>query len=131
MKAIDALDRNYDADREVDQFLKKYEARAGLSSRMVYQRRIPIRYADWLDDGAPIPFDQTVEREPMVEMNIPQHQFRRLVERESEFQDLIQGNERAHRVLHQHIQDEHVRDCNPAVQAAWMKYLTLLELARK
>ena len=131
MKAVDVLDQQYSADRGVNAFLDCYEARAGLSSRMVYQRRLPIRYIDWLDAGGPIPFDQEIEREPMVEINIPQHQFKRLVQRESEFQDLIHGNERAHRVLHQHIEDERVRDSNPAVQAAWMKYLTLLELARK
>ena len=74
---------------------------------------------------------QEVETEPMVEINVPQHQFRRLVEREAEFQDLIRGNEHANRVLQQHRLDERVRDNNPAVQNAYKKYLMLLELARK
>lgn len=131
MKAVDVLDQQYSADRGVNAFLDQYESRAGLSNRMMYYKRHPIRYTEWLDAGCTIPFNQEAEKEQMVEMFIPQHQFKRLVQREAEFQDLIRGNERAHRVLHQHIADERVRDSNPAVQSAWMKYLTLLELARK
>lgn len=130
MKAIDVYNQKYDGDREINSFLRQYEASAGLGHKRYYRRQ-PMRYQDWLADGANIPFHQEVETEPMVEINVPQHQFRRLVEREAEFQDLIRGNEHANRVLQQHRSDEHVRDNNPAVQNAYKKYLMLLELARK
>lgn len=130
MRATDYINQRYDADREVNGFLHKYEAIAGIGPKR-YQKRVPIAYRDWLADGAPIPFYQEVETEQMVEMHIPQHQFRQLVEREAEFQDLVRHNEQANQVLRQHRADERVRDENPAVQKAWSKYLTLLELARK
>lgn len=124
------INQRYDADREANKFLHQYEATAGLGHKR-YARRLPISYRTWMEEGGPIPFHQEVEVEQMVEMHIPQHQFRRLVDREAEFQDLIRHNEHANQVLQQHRADERVRDDNPAVQKAWMKYLTLLELARK
>lgn len=128
MNASDYINQRYEADREVDRFLKGYEATAGLGHKRYYRRQ-PIRFTDYLGDT---PYQHVdVETEQMVEMNIPQHQFRRLVEREAEFQDMIRHNERANQVLHQHRVDERVRNENPAVQKAYMKYLTLLELARK
>ena len=130
MNATDYINQRYDADREVNIFLHKYEASAGLGHKR-YHKRKPIAYRAWIEDGSPIPFYQDVEVEQMVEMNIPQHQFRRLVEREAEFEDLVRHNENANQVLRQHRADERVRDENPAVQKAWLKYLTLLELARK
>lgn len=129
MKAMDVYNQKYDGDREINSFLRHYEASAGLGHKRYYRRQ-PVRYQDWLADGANIPFHQDVETEPMVEINIPQHQFRRLVEREAEFQDLIRGNEHANRVLQQHRADERVRDNNPAVAKAWRNYLALLELSR-
>ena len=131
MKATDVLEQQHSADREIDNFLTNYESRTSLSKRMMYCNRLLIRYPNWLDASSPVPFDQGLNKEPMIKMYIPQHQFQRLVRREGDFQDLIRANDRAHRVLHQSIEDERIRDSNPSVQAAWMKYRTLLELSRK
>jgi hypothetical protein len=125
------INQRYDADREVNQFLHIYEAQAGLSGHKQYYRRRPIRYTDWVNDGSPIPFDQYVDTEPMVEMYMPQDKFRRLVEREQEFRDLVRGNEESNYRLRQSIEEEKIRNGNPAVKSAYEKYKMLLELARK
>lgn len=131
MKATDYINQRYDADREVRSFLSKYEARADLSRDMQYYRRQPIQYRDWLSDGAPMPFHQEVEREPMVEVNLPQHQFRRLVEREGEYQDMINRNQHLFDMINDQRAEERVRRENPAVEQAWQRYRLLLEIARK
>ena len=125
------INQRYDADREVNYFLQIYEAQAGLSSHKLYYRRRPLRYTDWLDSGAPIPFDQEVDREPMVEMYIPQEKFRRLVEREQEFRDLVNRNQDLFEKIQDQRADEAVRKSNPAVEKAYRNYQMLLELARK
>lgn len=119
-----------DPKEEVDLFLKKHEATGELSTRRLYQRRQPMRYQDWINDGTPIPFDLTVEREPMVEINMPQHQFQSLVEREKLYDHLEQEASYYKSIVDQYRADERVRDNNPAVKKAWMNYLMLLELAR-
>jgi len=125
------INQRYDADREVSQFLHVYEAQASLSRHKLYYKRRPLRYADWLADGGPVPFDQEVDREPMVEMYMPQDKFRRLVEREQEFRDLVNRNQDLFDKIQQLRSDEAVRNANPAVEKAYRNYKTLLELARK
>lgn len=125
------INQRYDADREVNQFLHIYEAQASLSSHKQHYRRRPLRYTDWLANGSPVPFEQEIDREPMVEMYIPQDKFRRLVEREQEFRDLVRGNEEANYRLRKSIEEEHIRNSNPAVKNAYEKYQMLLELSRK
>lgn len=115
---------------EVDLFLKKHEASAELSRKKLYYKRIPIKYHDWLKDGSNVPFDLNVEREPCVEINIPQHQFQSLVEREKLYDHLEQEVSYYKNIVNQYRADERVRDNNPAVKKAWMNYLMLLELAR-
>ncbi len=118
------------ADQEVNDFLKSYEATAGLSRHKMYARRIPVRYNDWLKDGGSIPFHQEVEREPMVEMYIPQNRFRDLVEKQRWYGKVEEEAQYYKRIVEQYRADERVRDSNPAVQKAWRNYITLLELAR-
>lgn len=123
-------DKRITAEEEVNIFLKKHEATGELSNRRVYQRLQPVRYRDWLAEGSPMPFDQTVEREPMVEINMPQHRFRQLVEREQWYSRLEQESDYYKGIVEQYREDERVRDRNPAVAKAWRNYITLLELAR-
>ncbi len=125
------INQRYDADREVHQFLHIYEAQAGLSSHKLYYKRRPLRYTDWLADGSPIPFEHEVDREPMVEMYMPQDKFRRLVEREQEFRDLVNRNQDMFDKIQQDRADDAVRRSNPAVATAYEKYRMLLELARR
>ncbi len=117
-------------DKEVDSFLKRYEAQAGLSKHKQYYRRRPVSYRDWLHDGANIPFHQEVDREPMVEMYIPTHRFQELVEKEQWYRRLEEETDYYKKIVNQYREDERVRDKNPALQKAWRNYLTLLELAR-
>lgn len=123
-------DKTLTAEEEVDRFLKKHEATGELSTRRLYHKRQPMRYTDWIADGSPIPFDITVEREPMVEINMPQHRFKQLVEREQWYSRLERESDYYKGIVEQYREDERVRDRNPAVAKAWRNYLTLLELAR-
>ncbi len=117
-------------DEAVTDFLRRYESTAELSRHKRYARRIPIRYNEWLKDGGPIPFDQAVERQPMVEINMPQERFRDLVEKERWYGKLEQEAEYyKHRYL-EAVEDEKIRHQNPTVQKAWEKYKMLLEMAR-
>lgn len=131
MKAVDLLNQQMTADKEVVYFLRKYEAHACLSHTKMYYKRMPIRYTAWIEQGGPIPFEQEHYREPYVEVAIPQHRFQQLVESEQVYEDALRGHEHANSVLQQSRADERVRDSNPAVQKAWIKYQTLLELARQ
>lgn len=118
------------AEEQVDRFLKKYESRAGLSSRELYYKRQPLRYTDWIANGSPIPFEQTIEKEPMVEMYIPQHRFQDLVERERMVDDINDQNRRYRQVLDQLDEDARIRNSNSTLKKAWDNYQLLLNLCR-
>lgn len=123
--ATDYLGRQYDTERETNKFLHKYEAHAGMSGRM-YAKRQPIRYTDWKGD---IPFRQEVQTEPYVEMYIPQHRFRELIEQEK-YVSYLEDRAEHNKVLVDKIRkEERIRDANPAVEKAWRNYQLLLKLA--
>lgn len=119
-----------DCDKEVNEFLRRYEATAELSSRRYYSKRIPMNYRAWLNEGGNIPFHQEVEKQPMVEINIPQEHFQTLVEREKFYSSVEREADHYKKIVDQYREDERVRDKNPAVQKAWRNYITMLELAR-
>ena len=122
--------KNITSQDEVNIFLKKYQAEAGLSKNKVYARRKPIRYQDWLSEDAGIPFHQEIEREPLVEIYMPQDQFRDLVERDRWYGQL-EGEPRYYKERYmQEVEDDKVRHRNPAVKKAWDQYKMLLELSR-
>ncbi len=118
------------AEEQVDRFLKKYESRAGLSSRELYYKRQPLRYTDWIANGSNIPFHQEIEKEPMVEMYIPQHRFQDLVERERMVDEINDQNRRYRQLLDQLDEDARIRNSNPALKKAWDNYQLLLGLCR-
>ncbi len=118
------------AEEQVDRFLKKYESRAGLSSRELYYKRQPLRYTDWIANGSNIPFHQEIEKEPMVEMYIPQHRFQDLVERERMVDEINDQNRRYRQLLDQLDEDARIRNSNPALKKAWENYQLLLDLCR-
>lgn len=117
-------------DETVGEFLKRYQATAELSRHKMYARRIPIRYNEWLQNGGPIPFDQAVEREPMVEINMPQERFRALIETERWTGKVEQEVEYYKKRYWQELEDDKIRQRNPSVKKAWEQYQMLLELAR-
>lgn len=128
--ATQHIDNLYKNNTEVYVFLRKYEASAELSYQR-YRRYKPIQYTDWIKTGSTIPFHQDIEDEPMIDMTIPQHRFRDLVEREDYLTRLEESNDYNQKVVNMLRADERVRDDNPAVAKAYRNYLTLLELARK
>lgn len=116
------------AEEMTDRFLKKYESSAGLSTRKLYYKRMPVRYTDWINNGGPIPFDQEIDKEPMVEMYIPQHRFQDLVEREYKF-DSAQDEVRYYKeIINDLAKEERMRSNNPALKKAWENYQLLLRL---
>lgn len=117
---------------DVDDFLKQYQARAMLSRDKMYAKPQRYRYSSdydftTYDCASSISF----EREPYVEMYIPQDEFRKLVEKERYYKKMSQQHDYATQVVNQQVQDEVVRKQNPSVEIAWRKYQMLLELARK
>lgn len=127
MKAQDYLGVQYDAERDRNKFLHKFDAQASYSDKLYY-KRIPIRYSDW--DGR-IPFNQEVETEQYIELLIPQEKFRELVDQEKYINHLEQLAHTSEQARDDYIRSERIRASNPAVQKAYEKYLMLLELARK
>ncbi len=127
--ATDYLNKSLDGDRMVNRFLDRYESHAGPSHKL-YAKRQVVAYRDWLADGGPIPFHQDVEREPYVEMYIPQHRFRQLVELDQDYDDLCRQASNSNAVIAQMREEEHIRNSNPSVKAAYEKYKMLLEICR-
>jgi hypothetical protein len=117
-------------DEAIADFLKRYESTAELSRHKLYARRIPVRYNEWLKDGGPIPFEQSIEREPMIEMYMPQDRFRNLVEQERWSGKVEQEAHYYKKRYMQEVEDDKVRNRNPSVKKAWEQYQMLLELAR-
>jgi predicted AAA+ superfamily ATPase len=119
---------------EINQFLDRYEAHASLSDRKQYARRAPISVSDYHRFNTSMDvYEQElyVQREPYVEMYVPQHKFQELVQREKYYTAMSQQVDYASEVIRQQISDDAVRKTNPAVQTAYEKYQMLLELARK
>lgn len=126
----DYTSQTLSAQDETKQFLGKYNAQADLSRHKLYARPKLIRYQDWLKDGANIPFEQEIDREPMVEIYMPQDKFRDLVERDR-WVGQMEAEARYYKQRYmQEIEDDKIRHQNHAVKKAWEQYQMLLELAR-
>lgn len=110
-------------------FLKKYEAIAEKSRDKYYAKREPISYRPW-DTNAISYEDFRVNREPYVEVSMPEHKLNELVEKERWFEKVADDCEYYKTIVKQHRDDEIVRSKNPAVQTAWEKYQMLLRLVK-
>ena len=128
--ATERMEEHYRQNSEVQKFLHKYEATAGLSNRY-YRRYRRMQYTDWCAQGSPIPMNIEEESEPMIEMTIPQHRFRDLIEQDEYVSKLEQERDYNQNIVNMLRADERVRWNNPTVDKAYKKYLMLLELARK
>ena len=129
MKKVTAT-QSLEERKDVDKFARKYSAYIGDSRQ--YRRRMPEPMM-WDDPRAVYQhtFMTHTYDEPYVELHMPRASFEHIISRdETEEQDAFKVKH-ALDVLQQHRVDERVRNDNPAVQNAWQKYLTLLELARK
>jgi hypothetical protein len=116
------------AGTEVTSFARKYSAY--ISDSKQYRHRVPEPMM-WDDPRAMYQhYYLTTHDEPYVEMHLPRASLEHIMSVvESHGTDADKINH-AMGVLKQLRADERVRDDNPAVQKAWMKYITLLELAR-
>lgn len=112
---------------EVREFLQRNRATAELSKHKMCVRRVP----SWsLKNDALLPFEAELEREPMVEIYMPQDNFRDLVEKDRWAGKLSQEVHYYKQRYLEEIEDDKIRHRNPAVRKAWEQYRMLLELAR-
>jgi len=119
-----------DTNKELKEFLYKYEAGANLSNRM-YRRvrniRFDYKYMDQaVDQMGTLPF----EEEPMVEITMPQDRFRHLVEIEKFVTSADREREWAKHELERQRKEVWIRQKNDTVRKAYERYQTLLNLVR-
>lgn len=118
---------------EVNKFLHRYEAQASISNKQ-YARRVPMSLSDYHRYNTAMDvydYETYVDREPYVEMLIPQHRFQEIIERDRYYSKLESELDYATRVVRQQAEDRLVRLQNPSVKNAYEKYKMLLEMARK
>lgn len=114
------------AQDEVNAFLKKYQAQAELSKHKVVARMPKLRDYDPYSGTSTIDY----EREPAVEISMPQDRFRDLVERDR-WVGQMEAEARYYKERYmQEVEDDKIRHRNPTVKKAWEQYQMLLELAR-
>lgn len=114
------------AQDEVNAFLKKYQAQAELSKHKVCARMPKLRDYDPYSGTSTIDY----EREPAVEINMPQDRFRDLVERDR-WVGQMEAEARYYKERYmQEVEEDKIRHRNPTVKKAWEQYQMLLELAR-
>jgi len=117
---------------KLNRFAERYqmEVRSGRSvRRRIANTGIPFpRYAyDEIDYHAHF----NIVDVPCYDITIPEDKFEELVDQIEFFNEQHHKHAHAMQILQQARDDERIRDANPAVQKAWMKYLMLLEIARK
>lgn len=116
---------------ETNLFLRKYEAQANLSQHKMYAKLPRYHYGRLYDYDPLSPISEiSFDKEPMVEMYIPQDKFRDLVERDR-WVGQMEAEARYYKERYmQEVEDDKIRHRNPAVKKAWEQYQMLLELAR-
>jgi hypothetical protein len=113
---------------EVREFARKYNAY--ISESRQYRHRVP---EPMMWDDPRVMYQRNYFNtydEPYVEMHMPSGSLQHIMAVVASHGEDAERINHAISVLKQHRNDEQVRDDNPAVQKAWMKYLTLLEIAR-
>jgi hypothetical protein len=117
-------------NKEVDEFLHKYEAKAYLSNKMFRRmRRIKFDYKD-IDSAFDTITTLPVDEEPYVEVLIPQDRFRHLVEMEQFVKSVDTEREWAKRQYQDMKKESWIRQKNESVRKAYERYQTLLNLVR-
>ena len=117
----------------LNRFAERFQMEVRLGNRV--RRRIkglrPLPVICPID--SPIDYDMRsmVEDIPCYEIVIPEDKLVDLVDTVDDLERTIHSDQHARDVLKMLRADERVRQDNPAVQKAYMKYLMLLELARK
>ena len=118
-------------NKELEQFCNDYEAYAELSHKQ-YARRKPFSLTDYRMSAMEVyDMESFVEREPYVELTIPQHRLHELLIQHQQYRLLQQAHSYAEQTIKRESEDKLVRLNNPAVMKAYEKYQVLLEMSRK
>ena len=114
-----------------ESFKKRYQAVVKKSPYRVTKIKDYDYNYNWVDHlslGDKLEF----EYEQMVAVHLPQNRFRELVETEERFYKRLNENQilggTASAIVRQAERELHIRNDNPAVKAAYEKYLHLLRL---
>ena len=114
-------------DRDLERFCENFEAYAELS-RKQYARRKPISVRDYYYTA--MESYSHYDTEPYIELTIPQHRLRELIENNLIFDRLKSEFDYASRALKEQADDAKIRAHNPSVQKAYDRYRVLLEMSR-
>ncbi len=111
-----------------ERFRKRFQMHVEKSKRHYRHRSAPISYRSWSE--ANIPYQQEIEKEPLLKVYVSEEHYERLVKREQEIEELERENFRFKKIENETFNEMGVRNKNPAVQKAYEKYKMLLELSR-
>lgn len=118
-------------NKELEQFCNEYEAYAEVS-RKQYARRKAFSLTDYrMTAMEAYDMESFIEREPYIELSIPQHKLHELLIQHQQYRLLQQQHHYAEQSLNREREDKLVRLENPAVMKAYEKYQLLLEMSRK
>ena len=116
-----------EAPKDQKDFESKFEARIEDSREYKqYSRRMP--YYMW--DGK-APLNTEVEVVPMKAIHLSSDNLERLIREQDLMDKLMDDADFGKKLWADERRDRAVRETNPAVEKAYQKYVTLLELCRK
>lgn len=111
-----------------ERFRKRFELHVEKSKRHYRHRPVPVSYRSWSE--ANIPYQQEIEKEPLLKVYISKEHYEQLIKSEQQAEDLERENFRFRRIERETLDEMVTRNKNPAVQKAYEKYRMLLELSR-
>lgn len=118
-------------NKELEQFCNDYEAHAEVS-RKQYARRKPFSLTEYrMTAMEAYDMESYIEREPYIELSIPQHRLHELLIQHHQYKLLRQEHHYAEQAIKRECEDKLVRMENPAVMKAYERYQVLLEMSRK
>lgn len=120
---------------ETNKFCRRYEAQVS-NSPQHWRRSKPIPYSVFQEQGFESFAQLDYETVPMVDITMPEDRFRALLEHDEWVNTAgLQNNNyfnnsvsRVSWLVAEHERECRIRQSNPAVQAAYEKYQTLLKL---
>jgi hypothetical protein len=113
---------------DLEYFISKFECRVEDSREYNQYVRPAPHYRDFCGGDS---FKMATEIVPMKAIHLTSDNLARLVAEQEHMQRLSDDAEYGKRVWADERRDRMVRDGNPAVEKAYQRYVTLLELARK
>ena len=118
-------------NEDLEKFCNEFEAHAEMS-RKQYARRRPFSLTDYRMSAMEVyNMESFIEREPYIELSIPQHRLHELLIEHQQYKLLRQEHHYAEQAIKRQCEDKLVRMNNPAVMKAYEKYQLLLEMSRK